>query len=69
MDRLLGMYVNFIGDKCYIFPLNSITKKNGCKVVKVLCNKTTAIQSGKVDKWIIEIPKTLASMMKIDVSE
>ena len=49
-----GMYVNFIGDKCYIFFLKKIEKfirdcyKDKKQPTKwVWANKTTAIDSGK----------------------
>lgn len=62
-----GMYVNFIGDKCYIFSLKKIEqffkdcykqKKQPTKLV--WANKTTAIDSGKEWKEMIDLPKSLA---------
>ena len=62
-----GMYVNFIGDKCYIFSLKKIEqffkdcykqKKQPTKLV--WANKTTAVDSGKEWKEMIDLPKSLA---------
>lgn len=60
-----GMYVNFMGDKCFIFLLDKITKANGCWPSVVPCNRYTAIASGKVDKRIIEIPKKLGKVVQM----
>lgn len=62
-----GMYVNFIGDKCYIFFLKEIEKfirdcyKDKKQPTKwVWANKTTAIDSGKEWKEMIDLPISLA---------
>lgn len=65
-----GMYVNFIGDKCYIFSLKTVQKfirdcvKQNLNPYKwVYANKTTAIDSGKEWKQMIDLPKGLASCL------
>lgn len=62
-----GMYVNFIGDKCYIFFLKKIEKfirdcfKQNINPTRwVWANKTTAIDSGKEWKQMIDLPISLA---------
>ena len=62
-----GMYVNFIGDKCYIFSLKKIEqfirdcfKQNINPTRWVWANKTTAIDSGKEWKQMIDLPISLA---------
>ena len=55
-----GMYVNFIGDKCYIFCFSQIHPSTGCRLRDVVANRHTAINDGKVEKRMIEIPKTLS---------
>ena len=55
-----GMYVNFIGDKCYIFCFSQIHPSRGCFLSKVYANRHTAINDGKVEKRMIEIPKILS---------
>ena len=55
-----GMYVNFIGDKCYIFCFSQIHPSYGCKLREVYANRHTATNDGKRWKKMIEIPKILA---------
>ena len=62
-----GLYVNFIGDKCYIFNLKKIEQyfKDCYKQKKhptkwALVNQTTAVYSRKVWKEVIDLPKSLA---------
>ena len=63
-----GMYVNFIGNKCYIFLLSQITKANGCYVDNVLANRYTAINADKVNKLMICLPIKLAQVFEWDGS-
>lgn len=44
-----GMYVNFIGDKCYIFCFSQIHPSKGCKLKEVYANRHTATNDGK--RW------------------
>lgn len=59
-----GLYVNFIGNRCYIFPLSKITSKNGCTTSYVYSNRTTAVNTGKKQKLMIEIPVKLATVFE-----
>lgn len=58
-----GLYVNFIGNKAYIFNLRRICQALQKKQVYIssrFCNRTTAVASDKTDKRMIELPKKLA---------
>jgi hypothetical protein len=55
-----GMYVNFIGDKCYIFCFSQIHPSYGCRLKEVYANRHTATNDGKRWKHMIEIPKGLS---------
>lgn len=55
-----GMYVNFIGDKCYIFCFSQIHPSFGCRLKDVYANRHTATNDGKRWKKMIEIPKVLS---------
>lgn len=55
-----GMYVNFIGDKCYIFCFSQIYPSYGCRLKDVYANRHTATYDGKRWKKMIEIPKNLS---------
>ena len=61
-----GLYVNFIGDRCYIFTLSQITKANGCYVSQELVNRYTAINADKVYKQMICLPINIASVYEWD---
>ena len=60
-DRAL--YVNFFGDNvAYIYNFQTIIKGIKDQTITVSythCNRTTAINTGKVDKKIIELPLSL----------
>lgn len=60
-DKIL--YVNFFGDKiAYFYSLKNIRNAIANKKITIStirCNKTTAINKGKVDKEIIELPLEL----------
>ena len=57
------LYVNFFGeDIAYIYSIETIRKgiqKKQVQLSSINCNKTTAIQQGKVEKQIIEVPLSL----------
>ena len=55
-----GMYVNFIGDKYYIFCFSQIHPSRGCTLREVMANRHTATNDGTVEKRLIEIPKVLS---------
>lgn len=58
-----GLYINFIGNKLYIFNIRNICKalkQNKAYISCRYCNRTTAEESGKTDKRMIEIPKSIA---------
>ena len=55
-----GMYVNFVGDKCYIFCFSQIHPSRGCTLREVYANQHTATNDGKRWKKMIEIPKFLS---------
>ena len=55
-----GMYVNFIGDKHYIFCFSQIHSSYGCRLKDVYANRHTATNNGKRWNKMIEIPKSLA---------
>lgn len=59
-----ALYVNFVDNRCYIFNLRNITRKNGCYITNILANKYTAIDSNKVNKQMIEIPVNLATVLE-----
>ena len=61
-----GLYVNFIGDRCYIFTLDQITKANGCYVTNVLANRYTAINADMIYKQMICLPTKLAQVYEWD---
>lgn len=54
------VYANFFGETvAYLYSVQTIAKgirEGKIKVSTVPCNKTTAIDNGKVDKQIIELP-------------
>ena len=45
-----GLYVNLIGDKCYILCFSQIHPSTGCRLRDVVANRHTAINDGKVGK-------------------
>ena len=61
-----GLYVNFIGDRCYIFTLSQISKANGCYTCNVQANRYTAINADKIDKMMICLPIKLALVYEWD---
>ena len=63
-----GLYVNFIGNKCYIFLLSKITKANGCYTSNVLANRYSAINADKINKLMICLPIKLAQVYEWDGS-
>lgn len=58
-----GLYINFIRNKAYIFNIRSICQALQKKQIYIssrFCNRTTAEESSKTDKRMLELPKTLA---------
>ena len=54
-----GLYVNFIGDKCFIFDIREIcknNKENHLKIQQKWLPRTTAEDSDYVYKDVIELP-------------
>lgn len=60
-----ALYVNFIGNRCYIFNFKNISKKNGCKETNVYANRYTAIDAGKTNKKMIELPTSIATILEL----
>ena len=58
-----GLYVNLIGDKCYILCFSQIHPSYGCRLKDVYANRHTATNDSKRWKRMIEIPKTLSQDM------
>ena len=58
-----GLYINFIRNKAYIFNIRNICRALQNKQIYIssrFCNRTTAVESEKTDKRMLELPKSLA---------
>lgn len=59
-----GLYINFIGNKAYLFNIRTVCaalQKKQLYISPRLCNRTTAVASDMVDKRMIELPKKMAA--------
>lgn len=56
-------YINFFGDSvAYLYPFKNIIrayKEGQIQVRQLYCNRTTAIDSGKKDKAVLMLPKSI----------